>query len=338
VAQLMFTRRQFALAAAALAMTGMRVRAESQRLDARAKLILAPSNLGLRPTPSGGQPGTWRAPEALMAAGLKDRLGVEEVVALERPSYEFDAQPGTRIRNGLTIRRFSLELGRLVHAECVAGTFPIVVGGDCSVLLGCLYGARIAGGKGLVHVDGHSDFSHPGNYDTDAVLGAVAGMDLALVTGRGEPLLTEWPEVDGPLVRDEDTVQIGERNALDPDYDQYYGPIRRTKITRMIVQDVLRDGVEKAAEAAIERLRVRSLDRAWLHVDLDVLDQSVMPAVDSPGSPGLDFAQLGDLLSMLLQSGRFVGAGIAIYDPELDPEALHAASLVAMLGRAFADL
>jgi arginase len=332
----MFTRRQFALAAAALATTGTRASAESWRPDAGPKLILAPSNLGLRPTPGGGQPGTWRAPEALMAAGLKDRLGSEEVVALKRPSYEFDAQPGTRIRNGLTIRRFSLELSRLVRAACDAGDFSIVIGGDCSVLLGCLYGARIAGGKGLVHVDGHSDFSHPGNYDTAAVLGAVAGMDLALATGRGEPLLTEWPEVDGPLARDEDTIQIGERNALDANYDQYYGPIRRTKITRMIVQDVLRDGVEKATEAAVERLRIRSLDRVWLHVDLDVLDQSVMPAVDSPGSPGFDFAQLGDLLGMLLQSGRFIGAGIAIYDPELDPDARYAAKLVTMLGRAFA--
>jgi arginase family enzyme len=35
-----------------------------------------------------------------------------------------------------------------------------------------------------------------------------------------------------------------------------------------------------------------SLTRAWLHVDLDVLDRSAMPAVDSPGTPGLTFAQL----------------------------------------------
>lgn len=338
MAQLVFTRRQFALTAAALAMPVARAGAGPGPTEARPRLILAPSNLGLRPTETGAEPGTWRAPDALMAAGLRAGLGAAEVVALERPPYAFDAQPGTRIRNGLTLRRFSLELGRHVRAALEAGRFPVVIGGDCSVLLGCLYGARGAGGHGLVHVDGHSDFSHPGNYDADAVLGTAAGMDLALVTGRGEPLLTEWPDVEGPLVRDEDAIQIGERNALDPDFDRYYGDIVRTRITRLIVQDVLRDGMEAAAAAAVERLRARGLDRAWLHVDLDVLDEAFMPAVDSPGSPGFDFAQLGALLGALLQSGRFIGADAAIYDPERDPEARYAAPLVTLLGRAFSHL
>jgi arginase len=58
------------------------------------------------------------------------------------------------------------------------------------------------------------------------------------------------------------------------------------------------------------------LDRVWLYADLDVLDQVVMPAVDSLGSPGLDFAQLAELLSRLL--GRVIGLDV-IYESELDP-------------------
>ena len=45
----------------------------------------------------------------------------------------------------------------------------------CSILLGALAGARRHGPLSLVHVDGHSDFRHPGNYDSAAQLGAVAG-------------------------------------------------------------------------------------------------------------------------------------------------------------------
>jgi arginase len=30
----------------------------------------------------------------------------------------------------------------------------------------------------------------------------------------------------------------------------------------------------------------------WIHLDVDVLDQAVMPAVDSPGSPGIDETDL----------------------------------------------
>jgi hypothetical protein len=69
----------------------------------------------------------------------------------------------------------------------------------------------------LVHIDGHSDFRRPGNYDSAAMLGVVAGMDLA--TGRGEALLTDWPDAPAPLVTDEQVVQIGEREGRDADFD-----------------------------------------------------------------------------------------------------------------------
>jgi arginase len=299
-------------------------------------LVLAPSNLGLRPAQGGGQQGAWRAPAALIAAGLKTRLRAKRALSLERPRYQVDAQPGTRIRNGNTIRAFSLEIADGVCHSIERGGFPIVVGGDCSVLLGALYGARLAGGKGLVHVDGHSDFFHPGNYDAEARLGSVAGMDLALATGRGEALLTQWPNMDGPLVRDEDAIQLGERDALDPSFDQYYGDIARTGITRMIIQDVLRIGVDEAAARVLARLCERNLDRTWLHIDLDVLDEAVMAAVDSPGRPGFDFVQLGALIAALVASGRIVGATVAIYDPERDPGGAYARPIAEMLGAAFA--
>ena len=45
-------------------------------------------------------------------------------------------------------------------------------------------GAEIEGRIGLVFIDGHSDFRHPGNAP---YVGAAAGEDLALVTGRGQP-------------------------------------------------------------------------------------------------------------------------------------------------------
>jgi arginase len=170
-----------------------------------------------------------------------------------------------------------------------------------------------------VHVDGHSDFFHPGNYDTKARLGSAAGMDLALATGRGENLLTKWPDLDGPLVADEDAIQAGERDAEDADYDKYYGDIVRTAITRLTIQQIRREGIPRTGERILARLAERGLDRAWVHVDLDVLDEKVMNAVDSPGTPGFDFAQLAELLRTLIGSGRVIGLDVCIYDPDLDP-------------------
>jgi arginase len=289
-------------------------------------LVLAPSNLGLRPE-SGRQPGTWQAPRVLMEAGLREALLAHEVLRLPRPIYEFEAQPRTRIRNGRTIRAFSFALADKVKDILGAGRFPVVIGGDCSVLLGSLYGLRLAGGRGLVHVDGHSDFIQEKSYATPETLGAAAGMDLALASGRGEPILTDWPDV-GALAADADIVQVGERGRDNAWFRQYYGDLLATEITQITAQRLIAAGAEAAAAQVLARLEARGLGRAWLHVDLDVLDESVMPAVDSPGKPGFSYEQLSGLVRALVSSGRIAGANFAIYDPERDPGHRHAPELV----------
>ena len=330
------TRREFAMTAAAALFAGSGARAAPAAVPP-VILVLAPSNLGLRPK-NGRQPGTWRAPQALMNAGLREALAAHEVIRLERPAYEFDAQHHTRIRNGQTIRAFSLALSEKVRGVLGAGRFPVVIGGDCSILLGCLHGARLAGGRGLVHVDGHSDFAQAKSYATPATLGAAAGMDLALASGRGEALLTAWPGIDGPLAADADIVQIGERDRGTPAFMQYYGDIVGSEITQLTAQSVHAEGVAASAHRALARLEARGLDRAWLHVDLDVLDEKVMPAVDSPGRPGFDYAQLAGLVGALVASGRIAGANFSIYDPERDPDLRYARPLVECIAEGIREL
>jgi arginase len=302
------------------------VRAEVAR---KLTLISAPTNLGLRPAPGGAIPGTWKMPRVLLESGLAKALGAIRVESVPYIAYEAHGQRGTRIRNGNSIRLFSLELARKVADTLRAGEFPVVLGGDCSVMLGSLLGARWQGGRGLIHIDGHSDFFHPGNYDTSKRLGSVAGMDLALATGRGEPLLTQWPDVAGPLVSDGDAMQIGEREAQDADYmTDGYGDIVETAITRITMQELHKAGLSRTAEKVIARLKHRRLAHTWLHVDFDVLDQAVLPAVDSPGSPGLTANDLSDLIRMLVSTQRVIGADFAIYDPDLDPGRRYSGMLV----------
>ncbi len=293
-------------------------------------LIRAPSNLGLRPLQPGHVPGTWRAPQALTEAGLVETLAPARIVDLERPAYSTEPQPGTRLRNGPAIRRFNLELAEIVAGALGRGEFPLIVGGDCSILLGALVAARRLGGVALVHVDGHSDFRHPGNYDVDASLGSAAGMDLALATGRGEALLTEWPGIAGPLVADEAVVQIGERESRDADFE--WADINSTAITRIDVFAAQALG----AAGVLEKTRA-TLARAgypyWLHLDVDVLDQTIMPAVDSPGSPGIDLDDLVAILSALATDKRCIGMDMTIYDPDLDPTGDLARLLVSLLER-----
>jgi arginase len=300
------------------------------------ELITAPSSLGLRPERPGHEPGAWRAPDVLLAAGLAGRLRAARVVELDHPRYEFDAQSGTRIRNGHSLRAYSLALADAVTAALDACRFPVVIGGDCSVLLGCLVGARHHGRCGLIHIDGHRDFFHPNNYDTTARLGSVAGMDLAIATGRGEPLLTHWPHIGTPLAADEDVIQLGDREADATGPFDEWTTIPETAIVGFTAEQLLCLGADRVAKRVAERLDARGLDRAWLHVDLDVLDREVMPAVDSPGSPGLDFTRLSELLAKLVAGGKVIGADITIYDPELDPDTRHAGPIVECLAGGFA--
>lgn len=293
-------------------------------------LIRAPSNLGLRPLRPGHVPGTWRGPEALTKAGLVEALMPAAIVDLERPAYSAEPERGTRLRNGHAIRRFNLELADAVANTLGRGEWPLVIGGDCSVLLGALAAARRSGPVALVHVDGHSDFRHPGNYDVNATLGSAAGMDLALATGRGEALLTEWPGIAGPLVADEAVVQIGERESRDRNFA--WPDVNATAITRIDVfaaREMGAPGVLEKTGAALARADYPY----WLHLDVDVLDQTVMPAVDSPGSPGIDPDDLVAILSPLAADGRCIGMDMTVFDPDLDPSRELARLLVSLLGR-----
>ena len=275
--------------------------------------ILVPSNLGLKPLVRGHQPGAWRASQALLDAGIFNGVASLPIAELDRPAYDFRRQPGTSIRNGNTLRTYSVDLANVVSASLSNGSFPVVVGGDCSVLLGCLLGARKQGLCGLVHVDGHSDFYHPGIYDPESTLGTAAGMDLALVTGRGEPLLTQWPGCAGPLVSDQAAIQVGDRDA---GTDEDYLP---STIRRINIHEALDLGASRVVRHALDHMKQRLMDRVWVHVDLDVLDESVMPAVDSPGSPGIDFGYLTELIRGFTSDRAVIGLNITIYDPEEDP-------------------
>jgi len=294
-------------------------------------VVAAPSNLGLRPLRPGHEPGTWRAPAALFAAGLLEAVHAFDPILMARPPWQPGYETGTKLRNGHAMRAFNLALADHVAAAGAAGAFTLVVGGDCSILLGALAGARRQGPLSLVHVDGHSDFRHPGNYDPDSMPGAVAGMDLALATGRGEALMTEWPGVPAPLVEDRHVVQIGEREGRDPDFA--WPDVNGTAIERIDVFAAHALGPAGVLARTLKTLGAAPEQRFWIHLDVDVLDQSVMPAVDSPGSPGIAPDDLVAILSGLLSDPCCAGMTVTVFDPDLDPDGRYAATLVRLLGR-----
>lgn len=110
-------------------------------------------------------------------------------------------------------------------------------------------------------------------------------------------------------------------------------PVMDSAVLGLTAQQVLGLGVDQVVKRVVERLNVRELDRVWLRLDLDVLDEEILPAVDSPGSPGLDLMQVSELLTNLVHGGRVLGLDVTVYDPELDPGTKYADSIVECLVR-----
>ena len=69
----------------------------------------------------------------------------------------------------------------------------------------------------------------------------------------------------------------------------------------------------------------------WVHLDVDILDAEVMPAVDSPAPEGLLVDELVEIVSALIAHPSAVGMDVTIFDPDLDPDGEYAEVLVGLL-------
>ncbi|WP_338867676.1 arginase family protein [Myxococcus stipitatus] len=286
-------------------------------------LVAAPSNLGLS-RPGGRVPRVDLLPEALLEAGLGLRLGAQVAHTVLPGPYEPEVDVETRVRNPRGIAAMSLRLADVVEHLVRAKRFPLVLGGDCAILLGCLLGLKRTGEHhGLAFMDGHTDFWPPEASST----GGVAGMDLWFASGRGPSVLSNL-EGRGPLVRDADVAVLGVR---DP---EHWGAkvsaehVRDTAMAWLDLGALRREGIAAGAEQALARFRSKGVQGFWMHLDVDVMDDAVMPAVDSRQPDGLRVDELGELVARLVGSGMAVGMDVTIYDPSLDPERHAARALV----------
>ena len=124
-------------------------------------LLDAPSNLGLAPPAPGKEPGVRRMARCLRDLRLRERLGATDAGQVVPPRYGTDREPITGIRNAREIADYSLALARAVGSQIDMDRFALVIGGDCSILLGSLLALHRRGRYGLVFVDGHEDLQTP---------------------------------------------------------------------------------------------------------------------------------------------------------------------------------
>jgi arginase len=288
-------------------------------------VVGAPSSLGIRPYDDGEQRHLDRAPSVLRGRDLIGRLGAIDFGDVAPPPYRDYVRPVEGARNEEPVLGYSRALADRVVSATGGNRFGMVIGGDCSILLGCLLAGRqrLGGPIGLVYVDAHADFSTA----RESVTGSISGMTLALATGRGHsPLVAlagKSPLVDGARV-----ALVGRRS----------GPVA-TGQDALATSSILDLPFTASSVGASRDLSAAALDRVaspgvrgfWIHLDVDVLNPSVMPAVDSPepGGPTLD--ELVHLLAPLVRHPLAVGLDLSIYDPALDADRSGARQLVGLL-------
>ena len=165
-------------------------------------IIEAPSTLGL------STDGVEELPERLLEMGLAERIQARHAGRLAVPSTDGTRDPETKVLNARAIAAFSPVLVDAVEASLDRGEFPVVLGGDCTILLGSMLALRRRGRYGLLFIDGNADFFQP----EAEPKGEGASMDLAWATGYGPALLADL-EGRRPLVNPEDVVAFGFRTC-----------------------------------------------------------------------------------------------------------------------------
>jgi arginase len=294
----------------------------------RYAIVEAPSALGHVPEHLGVE----RAPDVLLGAGLADGLAARRAGRVEAAGYSADRDDATHVMNPQAIRDYSPLLADAVSAVLDQGEFPVVLGGDCSILLGTMLALRRRDRYGLLYIDGDADFYQP---EANPLNGAASASDLAFAAGYGPDVVTDI-ESRRPLVRAEDVVVFACRDAADRER-------RGCQPLPEGLQVIDRDQVRRLGAGAATREAVRYLTRDggpeegfWIHLDADVLDQTIMHAVDDPRPDGLAWDEVVSALSIAVRSGRAVGLQVAIYNPDIDADGSNGRGLAATVRKALA--
>jgi arginase len=286
----------------------------------RYAIVEAPSALGHVPAHLGVE----RAPGVLLGAGLADGLAARRAGRVAAHGYRAERDPDTMIMNPQALREYSSSLADAVAGVLDAAEFPVVLGGDCSILLGTMLALRRRGRYGLLYIDGDADFYQP---QANPLGGAASASDLAFATGRGPAVVTDIEGL-GPLVRDEDVAVFACRDA---GHREQRGcqplPADLLVVDRDQVHEI---GVAEAARWAVRHLtRPGGPDGFWIHLDADVFDETIMRAVDDPRPDGLSWAEVISAVGTAVASGRAVGLQVAIYNPDFDADGSDGRGLAA---------
>jgi len=250
--------------------------------------------------------GSGRGPDALLEAGLMEKIGglgfeVHGPLVSTLPDEERTA--GSIAVN---VGRLGAHTAALVAGSRADGAALLVLAGDDTATVGVVAGLQQAHGAGarigLVWLDAHGDFNTP----ETSYSGILAGMPVAILAGLAGPLWRGAAGLAAPMPTDRIVIS-GVR-----DLDEREAMLLQSTDVRVVTAREATAG--DAHAVAISRL-AESCDLLCIHIDLDVLDPSLVPSSVTPEPGGLSVRQVVSLIAVALDTGKVAVVSLAGLNP-----------------------
>ena len=293
------------------------------------KIVRQPKKIALIGAPSSAAaflPGSEKAPAALRAAGLVERLQSAGYEVTDHgdcaPRLFADDEEHRRARNLKEIVAGLNDLKLRAEIAVKSGALVLVLGGDCAQVIGLLTGARrYHKHVNLLWFDRDADLNTPATTPS----GRIDGMVVAHIIGKGAPELVRfWSE--SPLVREPDVTLFG-LERLDPPEEEF---LSKSPMRHVYAADIQSKGASAAAHETLGHMHADAREFV-LHLDADVIAQEEFSAVNVPGSGGLRFDDVRSALVEFAKHKNLLGLDIAQYNPDKDPDGTAAKKLVDLL-------
>lgn len=299
------------------------------------KIVRQPKKIALIGAPSSAAaflPGSEKAPAALRAAGLVERLRDAGYEVTDHgdcaPRLFADDEEHKRARNLKEIVAGLNDLKLRAEAAVKSGALVLVLGGDCAQPIGLLAGARrYYKHINLLWFDRDADLNTPASTPS----GRIDGMVVAHIIGRGAPELVRfWGET--PLVREPDVTLFG-LERVDPPEQEF---LTRSPMRHIYAADIRFKRGAAAAKTALAAVHAEAHEFV-LHLDVDVIANSEFSAVNVPDtiSEGVPLEDVRAALREIFRHKHLLGISVAQYNPDRDPDGSAAKKLIGLLADAF---
>lgn len=281
-------------------------------------LIGLPYHMGARGRSSGYQMAL--GPEVLLQDSHLPRA-FREVFADPEVVWVVDADEASEVDNGGDFRTMprgdqmtrhlvqSMHLARAVQDVRSRGRLPIGILGNCSASLGMVGGIDDEG-AGMIWFDAHSDAMTP---DT-STNGFFEGMPVTTIAGhcwptfrRQIPGFHEIPEERIITVGNHEIYWEGGRQGDDHALGALVDP-----------PTINEHGFAGAMDRALDVLTAHT-DRVYVHIDVDVLDPTVLRGNSHCAPGGLTLENMSYALNAIAGRTEILAISTSAYDPDVDP-------------------